>query len=520
MEVIIEQRCIEIIKLLELNCGAYNLKLDGIPVWWFIRTHFYYKLLDQLRENLGQKKIGHSRRLSIREFIFSYKKILVFFIRAVIGFIRMLRYIIEKKEILFLMYPASSDIVKKGIENNVPLGRIYQRLKEHSIVVETLSLKSNDIYSLLFYKNVIFIDCIFFISFIKKFFKLFKPTKIDNWESFEKKINETNFEHVSSKWISFIAKELILSFKHKIILQIESARILLNYFKPKVIVETTSYNSGTLAFNFIAKEMGIYVVEIQHGLIPKFEIGYTYFIPYYYVNKKPLPDKLLLYGEAFKENILKAGNGFLDQNLVVTGYLRMNEFLSKINTDKKNIKFRVRNKLGIKNEVFLITFTSQPILNIFLIQFLEKIIPLLGKEIFICIKLHPLENEKELDYKKLLPSSTIKIVKNQVDLYDLLIASDVHVTICSTVFLEAMNLGVPNIILKLPGYEGVIRSMNHKDLIILDSPDDFVNEITHLKNDHIYRRAIVKRGKQISKRFFTDFKDTEKLIIKEITKIL
>ena len=519
----INNQALQVMEKIEMDAEIYNLKIYDIPVWWFIRVHFYNKLVNYLRDNFGQEQIAYSQEISIRNVIFSCKKICVLFLRMLVGFIRILLYKIKKREILFLVYPTSFNIARNGIENNVSLGPIYRRLKERSVVVETMSLQSNDFYSLLFYKNAIFMDFVFAISFIKNIFKLLEPIKIDNWEAFKEKLNKINLEYVSQKWILDTIEELILSMKNKIVLQTESARIILENLKPKVIVETTSYNSGTLALNFMAKKMGIPVVEIQHGLIPEFEIGYTYFIAPYYVKERPLPDKILLYGEAFKENILKTGNGFSDQDLVVTGYLRMNNFLPKITTEKEAIKSVVRKKLGVKDDDFLITVTSQPGFNIFLVRFLEKVIPLLKKGIFICLKLHPLESVTENSvYKKLSTNSEIKIVNNKdmLDLYDLLIASNVHSTICSTVFLEAMALGIPNIILKLPGYETVLRTVNQGDIMVVDSPEEFVNEVMHLKSDNIYRQMAITQAKQISKKFFADNKNTEEVIVKEIIKCM
>ena len=42
----------------------------------------------------------------------------------------------------------------------------------------------------------------------------------------------------------------------------------------------------------------------------------------------------------------------------------------------------------------------------------------------------------------------------------------------------------------------------------------------YIKNDEVYKQGLIKTGKQISKNFFTDNKNTEEVIVKEITNIM
>jgi hypothetical protein len=42
----------------------------------------------------------------------------------------------------------------------------------------------------------------------------------------------------------------------------------------------------------------------------------------------------------------------------------------------------------------------------------------------------------------------------------------------------------------------------------------------YIKNYEVYKQRLIKTGKQISKNFFTDNKNTEEVIVKEITNIM
>ena len=515
------EQATKIMKLLEMKSSVYELEMDSIPIWWFIRFRFYDRLLNYLNQEEEKKETFKNRNISIRTIIYNCKKSGVFLLRSLSSLIHIATTRYKKRPILFLVYPTGFKKTKEEIQFDIYINSTYQKLSNKSIVIERPTLKEQDLQSFLFRKNTIFLDWAILFSILKNCFKLWKIPKINNWKKFKNKCEGVNFEIISSKWILNTIKELIFSTRNKIIIQITAAEIILNRFKPKVIVETVSYDSGTVALNLIAKRQNIPVIELQHGIITKNHIGYIYFIPSDYTKNKPLPDKILVYGEAFKKAILRTGNAFSSKDIIVTGFPRLNNFLSQAQSKREFIRVEARKKLGIDNNIFLATITSQPITNSYLSHFLEKAIPLLEKNIIICVKLHP----SELDdwgtiYRDISFHPQVKIVSdNDINLYELLISSDVHATVCSTVFLECLALGIPNVILKGPGYSFVLELVKEDEILIADNPEEFVKLLNKLKLNKNSRNAIIQKEKEICSLFFARKNSSENLILEEIAKL-
>lgn len=284
-----------------------------------------------------------------------------------------------------------------------------------------------------------------------------------------------------------------------------------------MIVETVSYNFGTRAFNFVAKKQNIPIIELQHGVFHNLHIRYVYFIPVSNIKDKLLPDKILVYGKFFKETILTTGSAFLSEDIKIVGFSRLTNFLKECQRKYKPIRKEVRKRLGTNNNIFLITISSNLAVSSHLLQFFKKTLPLLEKNINICIKLHPMsiENEK-LIYKDIAHYPQIKIITDDmIDFYQLLVASDVHATINSTVFLECLVPGVPNIIIRSPDRSILCGIIGQNKIITVNTAKEFINEINKLQKKN-YREMIIKKGKEMSSYFYSKNNFPEDSIVNEI----
>ena len=272
--------------------------------------------------------------------------------------------------------------------------------------------------------------------------------------------------------------------------------------------------------NLVARKRGIPVVELQHGVINKGHMGYTYFIPQDYQGERPIPDRIIVYGEAFKQAILATGNAFTPGNIVISGFPRMSTFLEKLEREGQySLREKIRHCLGVEQHTFLITVTTQPTTSRCLASFLKEALKTLGTTDFtVCIKPHPSEAETwKRSYSDIIQDPRVRIVTDRdVDLYELLVASDVHVTVYSTVFLECFALGIPNIVIGCPGYQNVLQLVDQDEIIIVKDPSEFIAQLKRLKEDAEYRGMIVKKGAEASGRFFATEGSPEDIIIREI----
>lgn len=512
----VHQNCVDIFKELELTSGIYNLKLKNIPVWWFIRFRFYGQLYKELNEKEGKKLHFYSRHVSIANiFKNKYKSGFKFLVRSIFSIFLLLK--IKKGKILFFTHTEDKKILEKDSKANLLIEKIFRKISDRSVILEQMSLNK---VSVNLEKNLIFFDGIILIAFIKNILNLFRKSKIENWRKFEDKCKETYFENISSEWIIKTIKELIYLNKNKILIQVGAARIIVSKLKPRIIIENTSYNSGTMALNYVLKKASIPIIEIQHGFVNNFHLGYIYFLP---ENQKNtiLPDKILVYGDFFKNLILESSNAFSSDNIKVAGSLKLNNFIKKFQSEKELIKKETRKQVGFKNNDFVITLTSDSCFSDFLINFFEKSMPLFKNNIKLCIKLHPMDNEERetKKYKKIINNFNAKILTDDtIDLYYLLVSSDLHVTIYSTVFLECLSLGVPNIIIDPDDrFDSLFSETGHfKKIIKVNNPADFSEKINDLAGNIEFLNKYKQKFGTLGDYFFDTRKDTEKIIIEEI----
>jgi len=521
-----DQQCIEIIESLELRSDIYDLKIDDIPIWWFIRFRFYEKLHDYLEAK--EKKEAYFKNVPPCFFKIAtqnYWQIIGFFFRVVIGGFFVITNQIKKGRIMFFTYQQNKREWEGNKKIDLFVGRIFEKLADQSIIVEQMSFSGGRMGNIYNYGGrLLFFDWAMFVAVIKNILKFFKKTKINNWDRFKKNCKEIDSQVVSLDWVIETIKELINSNIKKTLIQIEAAKIIVKKFKPKLIIETVNYNSGTVALNYVAKKHSIPIIELQHGIFNKFHLGYIYFLSKNQINKI-LPDKILVYGDFSKKVLLETSNAFSPQEIQVVGYLRLNRFLSTNLFKKETICKELRKKLGIDHNNFLITITSHYLISDFYIKFLKKALPLLGRKITICIKLHPMDNEKKEreKYKEITDILNVKILTdNEIDLYKLLISSNLHVTVYSTIFLECLALGVPNIIIDI-NKEFIYNFpeiANSKKIITVNNSDDLVSTIKELIENNNLRNRYINKGRELADYFFNTKENTEDSIIKEINKFL
>jgi len=211
---------------------------------------------------------------------------------------------------------------------------------------------------------------------------------------------------------------------------------VLTKHKPKKIYMIVAYFRHALVS--AANDLGIETIEIQHGEISPFNIGYNYpdhkKIPYF-------PSRLILWGEFWynelripidKKNISYDGFPFLDEEI---------QKYSNIIQEKKKVLFISQGKIGR----LLVDIAT---------EFAEK-----NKAYTVVYRLHPSESEQ---WQNLYPKLyTTSIGNNNVivetgktkPLYKSLAESKFVVGVNSTVLIESLALHCKLVLVDLPGVE-------------------------------------------------------------------
>jgi hypothetical protein len=223
---------------------------------------------------------------------------------------------------------------------------------------------------------------------------------------------------------------------------------LISHLKPQIILLQTAYTNHALVA--AAKEANTLVIEFQHGIVDRHHPGYswtTYATTY--KNQMPIPDRIFLYGEYWREEL--CGNGFWNKELRSVGSLRIDQYRSLRNLFFSN-KARTRK---ISNKIVV---TTQALdverLALFLLEFIKTTTK--ATELFI--KLHPREFNRRPYETAFSDFSNVHIISghDSPSTFELLSMADYHASIHSTCHYEALGLGIPTIILPFTNYERML----------------------------------------------------------------
>jgi hypothetical protein len=390
-----EKRNIDTINEVESSYNVEMINYKGFPIWLELRNRFYAKLFYGEESAL---KITSSTYISILLSLFYgffnwFRKYETWFIGGTIN-----RIEIDGKYYDRLFdYPAS---LLKGKSLFIELSRskYYKRKKVFSkyIVSKYPLLLLEKIYGIFISVNKVNLECL---------------TELE--KQYDVKINS-----------SYVVK--------KIISQYQVMSLLLKFKKPKRVFIAPSYTS--YGYVYALKEAGVCVVEIQHGVILEEHYGYSVKSKF---DRKFFVDYLLTLGNS-EINVFKNGNGISQNSVVPIGSYYLNFLKANFVADS-----------GIKKLVS--EFEKSFLVSLQELDFGEKIIPFmiesaLSNPNYLFI-FKPRRSGVSYYDKFNLPKN-IKVITH-LNVYQLILQTDFHITLYSTTALEAPALGRQNILINI-----------------------------------------------------------------------
>lgn len=255
--------------------------------------------------------------------------------------------------------------------------------------------------------------------------------------------------------------------------------------------------NGTSRFLvFAAHACKVPSLGLQHGIIHPFHISYNYSKKDLYAYKTNLncllPDKTAVFGDYFKDILIKNGN-YPPDKIAVTGQPRMDIFFEqKRNYQKKELY----KKLGIEAGKKLIVYASQPAGEESIMAFSAIIKALKNLESAkLIVKLHPAE--KASQYKPLLQKLEYDaIISKDIDLYEIIFCSDLVISIRSTVILEALAFGKEVIQLKLMGGNETFGKLANKCIRGITKESELNSEIRRILYGKSRHKGLDKKRKK------------------------
>lgn len=230
---------------------------------------------------------------------------------------------------------------------------------------------------------------------------------------------------------------------------------LLKKLNPNLAIVVVSYNKETLIE--ICKHLSIPVVELQHGVITPYHVGYSF--PGPKRTKYTFPDYLFTFGDFWKESvefpiskdqIYSVGYPFLEMEV------------------KKYAKTEKMNQ---------ILFISQGTIGKEMSKFAFELSKREDLKYRIVYKLHPGEFGRWRKEYPWLNNSNIKVIEDEMPLYKLFAQSKVQIGVYSTAIYEGLYFGLKTFLLNLPGVEYMNQLIEDQYALLVSSVEEFM-EIT------------------------------------------
>jgi hypothetical protein len=239
-------------------------------------------------------------------------------------------------------------------------------------------------------------------------------------------------------------------------------RQLFRWIEPRHLLVADPGEHASVA---AAKELGVRVVELQHGgTTDRFHSGYCwtdYAIPHR--RTMPIPDRLFLYGQHTRREIDR--HGFWGGSIRVVGCPRVDQY---------------RNRRPVAEpagpRLLLTTGASVPEAISFMADFLAASRDIPGLELWV--KLHPIyERSPDAYLEAFRGDERVRVLSGSEDpsTFELLSRTSIHVSVSSSCHYDALGLGVPTVILPLPTHEIVLPLRQAGHALLAGSPTELAD---------------------------------------------
>lgn len=241
---------------------------------------------------------------------------------------------------------------------------------------------------------------------------------------------------------------------------------LLNRIKPKKLYLVVSYGKEDLIA--AAKERNIEVVELQHGVISNYHMGY-YFpfkdnIPYF-------PNKLIVQGEFWKESVSYPK----DVEIAVESINSFNKvYISPENKKENSVLFISQGSIGRELSKVAARFS-------------------LENKIVCYYKLHPSEfNIWKSNYKELVEASKkgfIKVVEKEENIYSMMERCKYIIGVYSTAIYESLLYDSTKVfVIDIEGYQYMDFLIKNNYIILLEKNFN-LEDLTKSNSDSILDKS-------------------------------
>lgn len=216
----------------------------------------------------------------------------------------------------------------------------------------------------------------------------------------------------------------------KMITQYRLMRFILKFKKPKIVFISPAYNN--YGYVKALKEKGVEVIEIQHGVINKQHIGYNLYESF---DSLYFADYLLSFGESEIDVFKGENKGINFKNIIPVGNYYLDYILNHYQPSTAIAKLKNNYE---KSFIVSLQELESPL------KIIPEIIKAANLNTTYLFILKPRKQPKSYYIKNYdLPEN---VIIEDINIYQLMLDTDFHITVYSTTAIEAPALGKMNIL--------------------------------------------------------------------------
>ena len=400
----------------------FNKKIANVFFWERIRFTVFVRILRKMiNDSENEKKELRKKSFRISNYFLKFRNYL-----AAIFRIWRNPFLVKKRDIIFFSNSRRKkqddgywwDIYIDHLENKLDYSTI---LFEKDIFLKYRKPVKTD--------NMVYLTYLDLLVDLKKYFRRSRVKLNDVEVDYLRKITTEmrsqlgdSIDLVDLVYHNLTIRQRIIPYYQKLIKKIE----------PKAVIVVCSY--GKEDFIEVCKQNNIPVIEIQHGVITKYHIGYSYEKDS--AKKISFPDFLFTFGEYWRESVTYP---IPKEKIINVGY--------------PELEIRKQQYQDVKKKKQIL-FISQTTIGAKLSKFAVEISQIKDLDYKIVYKLHPFEflSWKE-DYPWLVQSN-LEIVDHQgLNLYHLFAESEVLVGVYSTAIFEGLSFQLKTFLVNLTGID-------------------------------------------------------------------
>ena len=314
-------------------------------------------------------------------------------------------------------------------------------------------------------KNIRYLDLPFTLARVRRKFSQVKFTLSDS----ERELLEDIRERITEQFDVVVDLEEIVtqSLRHRKG-SLPIYQRLLEKISPKLVFVVCSYGQET--FTEACKTLGVPVVELQHGVISPYHLGYSF--SGYKRTKRTFPDYLFAFGDFWKES---TEFPIEQERIYSVGYPYLED-------ERKRFE-----KCEKKDQLI---FISQGTVGKEMSKFAVQLAKREDFPLRIVYKLHPGEYARwRQEYPWLIESDIHVVEDDSISLYQLFAESKIQVGVNSTAIFEGLNFDLKTIVLDLPGVAYMEYLIKEGVARVVTSPEELVETL----HDHTTQPILTER---------------------------